>query len=128
MTPPFVEPVALPPLGSPTLGWFRKSKTSARSCRRRLPPRPTFLKSAMSQSENQGLRRMLRPALPKVPWAGITKAAGLNQKFWSLLTPCENCGLGTLGSPTRFHGWGVDSPTPATSSPRQTERGRPDWK
>ena len=71
---------------------------------------------------------MFRPALPKVPAAGCAKALGLNQKFWSTARPSEKLGLATLGSPTRFQGWAVVSPTPAMSSPRQTDNGRPDWK
>src|SRR2546428_13516832 len=81
LTPPLVDPVVLPPLGSPRLGWFRKLKNSARSCSRRLPPMPTFLNSAMSWFVYQGLRRMLRPALPNVPAGGAGNAAGLNQRL-----------------------------------------------
>src|SRR5215813_6964020 len=71
-------------------GWLMKLNISARNCSFCELPTRKFLKSAMSHCCSPGLRRMLRPELPKVPAVGAVNAAGLNTKFWSVPDPFEN--------------------------------------
>src|SRR5436190_13831542 len=113
--------------GTSRLTRFGKLNVSMRNCARNPAGGPKFFNSARSQLWYPGPRTGLRPALPNVPAAGRANAAGLNQNTWSTLDPAENPGLDTDGSPTRFHGWLVVSPTPARSSFSQIDSGRPDW-
>src|SRR6266851_4621717 len=120
--PPLVLPLPITRPNDPLVGlmtglsrfaMFGKLNASARSCTRLLLDDPNVFRSAMSQFCVPGPRIGLRPALPKVPGAGLANAAALNQKFWSTAGPRENDGEATPELPTRFHGWFVVSPTPA---------------
>src|SRR5262245_33711266 len=90
---PAPPPVTVPVCALPRFGRFGKLKNSARNCSLLVPARLTFLNSAMSHCAWPGLYSRLRGALPNVPAAGATKAAGLNQKLLSSPAPAENVGV-----------------------------------
>src|SRR5262245_7858802 len=59
--------------GRPKFTWFVMLKPSSRSCSRRDPPSPMFLKIAASSAAYPGPMTVLRPRLPIVPAAGSEK-------------------------------------------------------
>src|SRR5213595_3619633 len=105
--------------------WFRKLKTSILNWNDWRSFTTTFLNSAMSHWYWPGPYMLLRGALPNVPFAGRAYAAGLNQRFGSVLLFESWPLVFALGSPTRLNGCANASPTPAMSSPRVTHSGVP---
>src|SRR6516164_9760449 len=84
--------------------WFHTLKNSPRSCSRADSPnrpwewvpshgKPNSFTAERSQLLYPGRRKRLRPALPKVPWAGNANAAVLNHLPVGMLVN---------GSPTRL--------------------------
>src|SRR5262249_18005592 len=96
-------------------------------CTLRVPPRLTFLNSAMSHCCCPGLYRKLRGAFPNVPAAGAANAAGLNQKLLSRPGPAEKLLFElAFASPVKLYCWpNPPAPTPAMSLVRNTENGVP---
>src|SRR5438105_13433449 len=62
-----------PPNGLAKLGWFKILKNSARNCAPKRSVNFQFLATEKSQSWNPVSRKMLRPAVPKVPKGGGIK-------------------------------------------------------
>src|SRR5205809_3334451 len=89
---PYVGDATVDP-GSPKFTRLIALKNSGRIWSLRFSPNRTILKSDTSKFACDGPDRMFRPLLPKVPLAGIAKAAVLNH-FVRL------CSKPDRGSPT----------------------------
>src|SRR5260370_25483844 len=76
-------------------------KASARNSSLRFSAKGKDLKRDISTFWNLPPRRMLRPALPKVKTAGVTKALVLNQQL-AVPAAAPPGHEPALGSPTRF--------------------------
>src|SRR5271154_1301157 len=85
-TPVMVPTPELPTLlfGSVKLGWFRALTASARIANANRSPKWKVFEADRSMSNRCGPNSVFLPTSPKVPlpcWAGVSKAAVLNQHF-----------------------------------------------
>ena len=89
-----------PNVGDPTkigrlkFGRLRRLRDSARNCSEDLSRKVVFFTCEKLMVWKDGLSRILRPALPKLPCGGTVKAAVLNQR--------SEVGDATCGLPATF--------------------------